>query len=169
MLDGDKLVELIGHATVNSPLDDFLKENGIKARPKGNSGHYDIEDKSTGIYFQYYEYDNYSEKYFIPPKSKGVFIFQGAIFRNKVVAKGGSFFAGKYPFGATNKSTAEDILKTLGKPKKFKEGDEDSADTYHYFSGKTIFSFDFNYQTKVLECLQVEAANEYDRKHGLID
>ena len=35
MLDGDKLVEFIGHATVNSPLDDFLKENGIKSRPKG--------------------------------------------------------------------------------------------------------------------------------------
>jgi hypothetical protein len=169
MLDGDKLIEMIGHATINSPLDEFLKANGVKSRPKGNSGYYDIEDKTVGIYFSYYEDDNYSEKFFIPIKSRGNFILQGIIFRNKIVAKGGTIFSGKYPFGVNSESKPEDILKKFGKPKKFEEGANDSPDNYSYFSGMMIFSFSFNHQTKALECVHVYAADKYDRKHGLID
>ncbi len=169
MLEGDELIALIGHATVNSPLDEFLTKNNIKSRPKGNSGYYDIEDKKNGIYFSYYESNQYSEKYFIPIKSKGNFILQGVVFRNKIVSKGGVVFSGKYPFGITSNSTPSDILRIFGKPKKTSAGNDEYADNYSYFSGVLIFSFGFNHQTHVLEYVDAQAANEYDREHGLID
>ena len=169
MLDGDKLVEFIGHATVNSPLDDFLKENGIKSRPKGNSGHYDIEDKSSGIYFSYYEKENYAEKYLIPQKSKGNFVLQGVIFRNRVVSKGGVVFSGKYPFGTNEMITSEDILKKFGSPRKLKDGNSDLPTKYIYSEGMLIFTFGFNHKTGILELVNAYAANPHDRGHGLID
>ena len=169
MVDGEKLIKFIGHASVNSPLDDFLIMNNMKLRPKGNSGHYEVGEKTFGLDFQYREYDDYTDNYFIPSKSKGKFILQDVIFRRKIIAKGWIPFAGKYPFGVDERTKPDDILKKFGKPRKFSEGGDGSSETYVYSSEMLVFSFGFNHQTKELDFVKARVADKHDRKHGLID
>ncbi len=78
-------------------------------------------------------------------------------------------YAGSYPYGLNKDLQPQELIKLLGKPRKFEDGDEDIADSYIYSFGKIILSINFDHSSQKLNCINVHVASEYDRKHGLID
>jgi len=97
-LDGNQLVALLGHASIASPLDDFLTYHGIKVRPKGNSGSYLLSDGLQGLDFEYKESDDFDEIALVAAPSRGKFNLLSVEF-NSTAAKKRKPFSGCLPFG----------------------------------------------------------------------
>lgn len=167
MMDGNKFIELLGHASVNSPLDDFLTTNQIKIRPK-ESGDDSVEDKERGLSFVYAGKEEYAEEYFIPQKSKGNLVLRGVIFRKKLYSKKEKSYEGTLPYGLTFTTTQRDVQKLLGKPKKV-EIDPDDSDYYTFLIDGILVNIMFTHNTDLIECVALRVPGTYHRKNGLVD
>lgn len=167
-MDGHKFVELLGHASVNSPLDDFLTTNKIKIRPK-ESGDGRIEDRELGLYFVYEGKDAYADEYFIPQKSNGNLVLRGVIFRKKLLSKKHKPYEGTLPYGLAFSTTQPEVKKILGKPKKIEIGDDEDPDSYKFFLDGILVDVDFTHGTNLIECVALWVPGTYDRKNGLVD
>ena len=98
-MDGSKLVELLGHASVHPELDDFLSQNGVKARPKGGDTPNLVGEKKLGLSFEYRAKEDF-EQSVGTPRSTGKFVLREVDFCTSKL-KGYTTFAGKLPFGVS--------------------------------------------------------------------
>ncbi len=164
MLDGEKLVGLLGHASVHGALDDLLSASGIKARPKGADTPNLISQEKFGIAFEYRAQADFEESVGTP-LSTGKFILREVDFYDDGVDDF-TGFAGKLPFGvvfATNESGAASVF---GAPRKSLAGDEEDGPQHIYcFDGKIVV-VKFAVAGKKIDWLRVGLPTNSDRRLG---
>lgn len=125
-MDGDELVTLLGHSSVDSPLDNFLTLHNILIRPKGNSGSYLLSDKSHGLDFEYKESQDFESMSLIVAPTKGKFNLISVEFKSKASKKQQPYM-GRLPFGLEFSMSPNDVTRVLGNPKDGLQSSETSG------------------------------------------
>ena len=133
-MDGNELVSLLGHASIGSPLDDFLMRHGIKVRPKGNSGSYLLSDGLNGLDFEYKESQDFDDMSLMAAPSRGKFNLLSVEF-NSVGNKKRQPFSGTLPFGLDFSMTPVEVAGLLGQPKDLREASESQGTIAMYGVG----------------------------------
>ena len=158
MMDGNRLVGLLGHASTQPELDDFLSSNGVKARPKGGDTPNLVSEKKLGLSFEYRALEDF-EQSVGKPKSTGKFIFREVDFSTK--------FAGKLPFGVTFATSEGGLQSVLGAPRETLEGDDDDGPNHVYYHDGLIIVAQLSVGGKSIEWFRVGLPTNADREQGL--
>lgn len=114
-----KLVSYIGHSSTSESLDEFLHENGIKKRPKGEPP-VRITDFSKKITLAFEESSTYKEENDFPVVGDGWFVL-----RSVYVERGA---LGALPFGLSFEVNRTEIPKIIGNPVNVSK---DEIDTFY--------------------------------------
>lgn len=164
MLDGEKLVELLGHASVHGALDDLLSGGGIKARPKGANTPNLISQEKLGIAFEYRAQADFEESVGTP-RSVGKFILREVDFYADGVDDF-TGFAGKLPFGVVFDTNESGAASVFGAPRKSLAGDDEDGPQHVYcFDGKIVV-VKFAVGGRRIEWLRVGLPTNADRRLG---
>lgn len=167
-LDGNQLVALLGHASVASPLDDFLTQHGIKVRPKGNSGSYLLSDGPQGVDFEYKESDDFDEIALAAAPSSGKFNLLSVEF-NANAGKKRQPFSGHLPFSLNFSMTPEDVAALLGQPKDFLGGSESQGSVSIYLAGDRLVTIGRAVGDRTISWVRVGVLTVDDRQSGYLD
>lgn len=164
-MDGNQLVEMLGHTSVHPSLDDFLSRNGVTVRPKRGNDVGRVGDIKNGLAFEYQDPDGFRSSVG-EPRSEGRFVLCGVDFyADKVDGKTG--FSGTLPFGlafTTNEAAVEPLL---GAPRKKRAGDKKDGPQHTYCVGDRLVVVSYAVGGAGIRWMRVVLPTVYDRERGL--
>lgn len=163
-MDGSKLVELLGHASVHPELDDFLSQNGVKARPKGGDTPNLVSEKKIGLSFEYRAKEDFEQSVGVP-RSTGKFILREVDFGTSKL-KGYTTFAGKLPFGVSFATSESGLESVFGAPRESLAGDDEDGPQHIYCVDGKVVVVQFALGGKSVEWLRVGLPTNADRRLG---
>jgi hypothetical protein len=165
MMDGSKLIELLGHASTHPELDDFLSQNGVKVRPKGGDTPNLVSEKKLGLSFEYRAQEDF-EQSVGKPRSSGKFILREVDFSTDKVGRFATF-AGEFPFGVSFATSESGLESVFGAPRESLAGDDEDGPNHVYCVQGLIVVAQFSVGGKSIEWLRVGLPTNADRDQGL--
>ena len=103
----EKLMKFIGYGASHPEFDEFLHDNGVKKRPKGDESTVWITDATKTITMEFSASSTYNEEHEKPAESEGWFVLRGIGIDQKCIET--------LPFGLdwkNSKATVDEILKS---------------------------------------------------------
>jgi len=164
-MDGNQLVELLGHASANPSLDDFLSRNGVTVRPKRGNDVDPVRDTKNGLAFEYKDPDGF-RKSVGEPRSEGQFVLRGVDFYADKV-EGNTGFSGTLPFGLTFTTTEAEVAPQLGAPRKKRAGDKKDGPQNTYCVGDRLVVVSFAVGGAGVRWVRVALPTVFNREQGL--
>ncbi len=164
-MDGNQLVELLGHASVDPVLDDFLSRNGVTVRPKREDDVDPVGDAKKGLAFEYRDPDGF-RKAIGEPRSEGKFVLRGVDFYGDKV-EGNTGFGGTLPFGLSFTTTEAEAASLLGAPRKQLAGDKKDGPQNTYCVDDRLVVVNFAVGGASVRWVRVALPTKFNRQQGL--
>ena len=83
----EKLMKFMGYGAAHPEFDEFLHENGVKKRPKGDESTAWITDATKTITMEFSVSSTYNEEHKEPAKSEGWFVLRAIDVDSKCIEK----------------------------------------------------------------------------------
>lgn len=150
------LVNLIGHSTNSEALGMYMKQLGIKARPKATEALSFIKSKELFVPLTFQDYLCYLDDSLNPPVDEGPFILLDVTFHSSKLWQ--------LPYGIVFSANSQFIEEKLGDPVK-KAIKSSKKMVHHYVKGH--LRVDVFYEADVATEVRFSSLDKYDKMHGL--
>lgn len=137
MIDGNRLVDFLGHSSVFPGLDRYLTEGNLSKRPKGQDLTQYIAFDSLGLVLIFRASVTYREEVG-DPLDDGRWIFTGMHFYNKDQNEKNEKFSGVLPYELSFEFNRSDVCGKLGPPKLNRERDGYATCTFPLSHGIVV-------------------------------
>lgn len=150
------LVNLIGHSTNSEALGIYMKQLGIKARPKATEALSFIKSKELFVSLTFQDYLCYLDDSLNPPVDEGPFILLDVTFHSSQLWQ--------LPYGIEFYANSQSTEGKLGGPVK-KAIKSSKKMVHHYVKGH--LRVDVFYEDDVATEVRFSSLDKYDKMHGL--